>query len=247
MHFLPVEWHDLLPSTNMYLEIKIANNEPVPTGIIVAARQQTAGIGRYNRSWFSGKNQNLAFSFLMQVNVQPIELPSLTMACAIAIANVLRAMNMDAVTKWPNDVLVNNKKICGILSKQIPKPDDDGYFVIVGCGININMTSSDAKNIDKPATSVFIETGKQYQLESLLLDFLNAIQSKVSLWEENGFAGIQQEWEQLHKPLGTYMMLNENEIKISGALTGFGEHGELILFDADGQQHTIIQGDVNYE
>jgi len=247
MRFLPVEWHDSLPSTNTYLEKKIANKEPVPSGIIVAARQQTAGIGRYNRSWFSGSNQNLAFSFLLQLDMNPIELPSLTMACAVAVAQSLKSMNIDAVTKWPNDVLVKYKKICGILSKQIPKPDDEGYFVIVGCGININMNEDEAKSIDKPATSVFIETGKQYQLDALLTEFLNRIQSEVSQWEEQGFAGIRQEWEELHKPLGTYMMMNENEIKISGAFAGFGEHGELILMDADGMQHTIIQGDVSYE
>lgn len=247
MKFLPVEWYDTIPSTNTLLEEKIARKEPVPSGIIVSARQQTAGKGRYSRTWITGKNKNLAFSYLMQVTCEPKHHPSLAMACAVAVAKQLNKMGVNAITKWPNDVLVKNKKICGILSKQIPKPQQDGFYVIIGCGINVNMADEEANLIDKPATSILIETGITHEIDTLLPEFLHEIQQVNNQWEENHFQTIQQEWEQNHKPIGTLMTMSENGSSVNGYLSGFGKYGELLLRDAEGNQHTIVQGDVFYE
>lgn len=247
MKFLPVEWYDSILSTNLLLEDKITNKEPVPSGIIVAAREQTAGKGRYNRSWLTGKNKNLAFSYLLQVTCEPKHHPSLAMACAVGVTKQLMDRKINAVTKWPNDVLVENKKICGILSKQIPKPDKEGYYLIIGCGINVNMTDEEAKMINRPVTSMMIETGKQYNIETLLSDYLQSVQSTCSQWEQDHFQSIRSDWETLHKPIGTLMTMNENGITVNGSLTGFGKYGELLLKDSAGKQHTIMQGDVFYE
>lgn len=247
MKFLPVEWYDCIPSTNLLLENKVANKEPVPSGIIVAAREQTFGKGRYNRRWLTGKNKNLAFSYLLQVTCEPKHHPSLAMACAIGVTKQLMDMGINAVTKWPNDVLVGNKKVCGILSKQIPKPEKEGYYLIIGCGINVNMTEEEAKMIDRPATSLMIETGQQFDIEQLLGNFLQPVQTSINHWEQGHFQSIRNDWETLHKPIDTLMTMNENGTTVNGSLTGFGKYGELLLKDSEGNQHTIMQGDVFYE
>ncbi len=245
--FLPIEWYESLPSTNTSLEERISDGEKLPAGVVIAAREQTAGRGRYNRSWFTGSNRNLAFSMLFKFYEKQDELLSLSMACAVGIAKHLRSLGIQAELKWPNDILVRNQKLCGILTKQITNTEDEHSYVIVGCGVNVNMEKNDTEKIDQAATSLKIESGKEFDLENLLQDVLASIAVAVSKWEENGFIGIRGEWEELHKPVGSEITVKEGQILQQGILVGFGQKGELLLKDDVEETHRILQGDVYYD
>ena len=106
-----------------------------------------------DRSWISPAYTNLCFSFYA-VDVPIPAIPSFTMAMSLAINDYLRSFRINSQPKWPNDVLVNNKKIAGILSEHIDSSENSIRGIITGIGINVNMTKDQIKEIDKPATSI---------------------------------------------------------------------------------------------
>ena len=162
-----VEWFDRLASTNTAMRDRFFKGLEIRNGQIVAAREQTAGRGRQARTWIASPGQNLCFSLFTQTEVELVAVPSLTMAAALAVNDLLRSMGILSAPKWPNDVLANGKKICGILSERVERKDaftpsstapDTG--IIVGIGLNVNMSHEEARAIDRPATSILIESGK---------------------------------------------------------------------------------------
>src|SRR5690606_34942605 len=111
-------WFNSLPSTNAWLRDRIVAGEALAPGAVVAARQQTAGRGRKERAWETGHG-NLACSLYVVSGRPAAELPTLPMACALAVGQHLERLGIPAGLKWPNDVLVGTKKICGILSEVV--------------------------------------------------------------------------------------------------------------------------------
>ncbi len=148
---LDLQWYERLPSTNIFLKERLALEPQLLSGTVVAVRQQTQGKGRRGRDWLSGANENLTFSILLRGEYEPHTLPAAAMAAAISVADLLGTIGVHADLKWPNDVLVSEKKICGILSEGVPGG------IIVGIGLNVNMQTAD--HIDQPATSTLIESG----------------------------------------------------------------------------------------
>jgi len=139
-----LQWYARLPSTNTFLKERLAVESKLPSGTVVAAREQTQGRGRREREWLSSSGENLTFSLLLRGKYAPRHLPSASMAAAVAIAELLEAEGLQPSLKWPNDVLVGGKKICGILSEGI------SGGVIIGIGLNVNMQNTD--HINQPAT-----------------------------------------------------------------------------------------------
>ena len=127
MHFT-VEWHDRLTSTNVALRERFLEDADLAGGLIIAAHEQTAGRGRQDRRWLGSPGKNLCFSLLVRSRAEPMALPSLTMATALAVTDMLVANKIPAAPKWPNDVLVDGRKICGILSERIEHPADPFEF-----------------------------------------------------------------------------------------------------------------------
>jgi BirA family biotin operon repressor/biotin-[acetyl-CoA-carboxylase] ligase len=220
---LPVNiiWHDRLSSTNTTLG-ELAEKTPVlPSGTVIAAREQTRGRGRLDRVWVSGKGENLTFSLYLRTDAAPHRLPSAAMAAAVAVADFLGNEGIQASLKWPNDVLVKGNKICGILSEAV------SGGVIIGIGLNVNMEST--AHIDQPATSMRLESGKHYDREQLLPELLKKLIPHLSAWENHGFPGIRKSWEARASNLGKPIRLRDGELYREGVLAGFGEDGELLL------------------
>lgn len=239
------KWYDSLPSTNTFLRENF-NHQPYPTdGTLIAARAQTAGRGRQNRTWMTLPDTNLCFSLYLQSNAGLMQIPSLTMAVSLAICDALIAEDIPAEPKWPNDVLVNGKKICGILSERIEPKDPTHSGVIIGIGLNVNMDTETAASIDRPATSMRIETGKTYDLTQTLESLFSPLSKWVDQWKQNGFEGFQETWTQRAGPIGKPLTVHDGNLLISGTLAGFGPHGELLLQTEHGPK-TIWSGDVAF-
>jgi len=243
MPFHPIEWHDTLPSTNTHLKMRLAEDPALPSGCVVAARRQTAGRGRYARTWRASEARDLTFSLLLRAPVAVAWLPLLPMAAALAVSDYLRALDLEAVVKWPNDVLVTGQKICGILSEYLPEAGAP-HAAIVGIGLNLGMTVEEAARIDRPATSVLIERGSAPAPEAALDGLLPHLDHWVARWRAAGFAGLREAWEARVVGLGQPAAVGEGANRRRGIIEGFDDQGALLLRRPDGRMATILMGDV---
>lgn len=270
-----IEWHDRLGSTNAFLRERFSQGMELRSGTIVAAREQTGGRGRQARKWLSSPGQNLCFSLFVETDAELAAVPSLTMAAALAVNDLLRGKGILSAPKWPNDVLVDGKKICGILSERVERkknrlegdapsdpnpapwlrrsvalqPHSPKYKavqagIIVGIGLNVNMTREEAEAIDRPATSMLTESGRAHDLSRTLEELLLPVEHWIGEWGRGGFPNLRKAWTEKAGPIGKPLAVHDGDIKKSGTLAGFGDHGELLLQTADGIE-TIWSGDVS--
>ena len=237
-----IEWHDRLNSTNSYIREHILRHKCTDSGFVVAAREQTAGRGRSDRKWLSTPNSNLCCSLFLKTDVELMQVPSLTMAAALAVNDFLNELRIDAAPKWPNDILVGEKKICGILSERVENETTKG--IIVGIGLNINMTSEEADAIDRPATSILIESGEAHAPDQILQRLLPQLEFWINRWNQGGFSAIREVWTEKAGPIGKPISVHDGDIRKNGTLAGFGSYGELLLQTNTGFE-TIWSGDVS--
>lgn len=210
-----VEWLDRVDSTNRALRDRLAQVPDLPAGLVLAAREQTAGRGRGGRSWSAPPGRSLAFSVLLRPLVPTPQLLSLPMAAALATSDVLREHHLVPTLKWPNDVRVGERKISGVLLETV------GPVAILGIGLNVNMTPAEAAAIDQPATSLRIETGAEYALEPLLAAWCSAFAARYGVWHAQGFAGLLADWEARAQAVGT--------LTLRGRVAGYGAEGQLLV------------------
>jgi BirA family biotin operon repressor/biotin-[acetyl-CoA-carboxylase] ligase len=239
-----VEWFDKLASTNTLLRDRLRHNSAIQSGHIIAAHEQTSGRGRQDRKWLSAPDRNLCFSLFVQTDAELMAVPSLTMAAALAVTEMLNAKRIPAAPKWPNDVLVGTQKICGILSERVERSDAVQAGIIVGIGLNVNMTSDEAAAIDRPATSILIESRQAGDIPQTLRDLFQPLDHWIGKWETGGFSALQETWMQKAGPVGKPLTVHDGDHKKSGTLAGFGNHGELLL-QTDNGIETIWSGDVS--
>ena len=239
-----VEWFDKLASTNATLRERFYQNPNLKSGMLIAAREQTAGRGRQDRKWLSAPDQNLCFSLYVQTDAELSSVPSLTMAAALAVTEMLKTKRISAAPKWPNDILIDGKKICGILSERVEQSNPPRTGILIGMGLNVNMTSEEAAQIDRPATSILIETHRATELQKALEDLFPHLEYWIDEWRQGGFQKLQQPWTEQAGPIGKALSVHDGRIKKSGTLSGFGPHGELLLKTEAGIE-TIWSGDVS--
>ena len=235
-----VRWFDRVDSTNTRLLEQVRLNPSLPSGTVWAARTQSAGRGRLERKWVSSASGNLLFSLYLRTTTELCRLPSLAMAMAIALDEMFHGFNIHTKLKWPNDVLVRERKIAGLLTE---RAGDAG--VVIGVGLNVNMTASELAQIDQPATSLKSETGSDWDVENILEMLLTKFFPPwLDRWELNGFSGLRERWIQGCGGLNTPLAVRDGDGRIQGTLAGFGENGELLLRLPDGVVQTVWAGDV---
>ena len=188
-----VYYYDVTGSTNN--DAKRCGEEGDPHGTVVVADIQNAGKGRRGRGWQTLSGTALAFTILLRPEFPPDKASMITLVMALSVAEAVEEAlegAKDAVTtiKWPNDIVLNKKKICGMLTEMTMTPEmDEIQYIVVGAGINVNNASPEefGEEIRKTATSLRIETGRQINraglLEKVLLrfEYLGDV-----LWDRNG-------------------------------------------------------------
>lgn len=235
-----VRWFDQVDSTNTRLLEQVRLDPVLPSGTVWAARTQTAGRGRMDRKWVSSSGGNLLFSLFYRTRSGLDQWPSLSMAMSIAIDEMLHNFSVQSNLKWPNDIHVRGRKIAGLLAE---RASDDG--VVIGVGLNINMTAEEMVPIDQPATSLKNETRTEWSVEEVLTVLLSHhVTPWFDRWEVGGFSGLRERWIQgcggLHRPISVRDGVN----RLHGTLEGFGEKGELLLRLPDGVIQTVWAGEV---
>ena len=175
---------DSISSTNDWAKEQLAifSQEKVT---IVSAESQTSGRGQYGRQWLSPPHKNLYASFCFFISESQKDVLSLTHVMAISISALLEEEGISPQIKWPNDVLVHGKKIAGILCETVPI--DDRIGVIIGLGMNINMTPEEFASVGRPATSFAIENKKEYDRDLLISRLEKHFVNSLAQFLEKGF------------------------------------------------------------
>ena len=236
-------WVESIASTNKFWQEKIKSGENVKSGSVLAAKEQYAGRGRFDRKWLVKKGENLTFSLVFQTDATFPEIATVPMAVSLGIAEYLQMKGVFAQGKWPNDILIVNKKICGILSEKVSFSGLD--YIIVGIGLNINMSAEDAEMINKPTTSLAIETSQFYDIKNELKVLLPFVSKYLQIWHESGFAGFKTQWCKIAWLFAEEVVIIDGNHEYSGLLRDFGDYGQLLVELVDGQIREFWSGDVS--
>ncbi|MEP4079398.1 biotin--[acetyl-CoA-carboxylase] ligase [Haloferula sp.] len=206
---------DEAESTNDEIRLRVDEQE----GLVVLAERQTAGRGRRGAAWFSESGKCLTFSVLLRPSEPKPLWPRLSLAAGLAVAEALNRIGLEAEIKWPNDVLVRGKKICGILVESA------GDRAIVGIGLNVNTKEFPG---ELEATSVFQELETEWDREEILTLVLKALEgwsSEIGAGFGNLLAGVKERcWL-----TGKRVRLTAVDELVEGLARGIGPQGDLVV------------------
>lgn len=210
-------------------------------GLIVTAGEQRAGRGRLGRDWSSPPG-NLHASFVVRPNVPLRRGVEIAFVAAVAAHETIRALapSHDAHCKWPNDLLLDGRKIAGILAEATARPNGDIDFVVVGFGINVAHHPAEAR---WPATSL-AALGVDASADDVLASLAAAFARWRAVWEIEGFEAIRAAWSARSFEIGKPMALNIGTAEIEGGFAGIDASGGLLLDLAEGRRETISYGEV---
>jgi len=233
-------------STNDVVE-KLAR-DGVGEGVVVFAEAQSRGRGRLGRKWISPPRKGLWFSILLRPELRPSEATQLTVAAATALVRALRAQTgLEPKIKWPNDILLNGKKIAGVLTELSAELDRIKY-IILGIGVDVNLASADLPaDLRKLATSLRIETGKTFRRADLAAAILAELERDYARIHENQFGFVADEWERQCATLGHQVSIQMGGRTIQGRAESLDKDGALLLRTEHGRLERIIGGDVTVE
>jgi BirA family biotin operon repressor/biotin-[acetyl-CoA-carboxylase] ligase len=231
---------DVLDSTNTEAlkQARLGADE----GVCVVARQQTAGRGRYGRTWASERDAGLYFSIILRPNIKPHDLPLITLMAGVAVHDTLTEFGVEPDIKWVNDVLVNERKIAGILAETTETPN--GLAVIVGIGINLKSSNFPPELV---ATATSLEDCSPNIDRDALIEVLTRHlgDSYDLLRGDGGATRIIENWTRRSSySSGKIVRAVLNSETITGVTDGLEGNGALRIKRDDGSVATIQAGDV---
>ncbi|PYZ94540.1 biotin--[acetyl-CoA-carboxylase] ligase [Salipaludibacillus keqinensis] len=239
--FHHVVYHSLVTSTQVIAHQLV--NEGAREGTIVVADEQTAGKGRLGRTWDSQHETGIWMSLILKPLVDFRQAPQLTLVAAVALARALQNKSGQQIDiKWPNDLLVNGKKICGILTELQADPDRI-KSVIIGIGVNVNHEHF-PQEITDIATSLKKESGKNFDRAELITDILDEFSWLYEAYLTNGFSLIKPLWEAHSLSIGKKVIARRAKDSLVGIALGINENGVLLLQDETGHVHEIYSADI---
>lgn len=240
MLFTKVHHFKKVSSTNEYA-YELAK-KGAKEGESVVADQQTHGRGRLQRKWLS-KPGNLYVSLILRPNIPVKDASQLTFVASLAVAKTLeKYLAMSPSLKWPNDVLVDGKKIAGILT-DLEVVGSQIDFVIVGIGININQEKF-PKSLSETATSLYNVLGKSLKLDQVLEQLLHSFEEGYTAYLKQGFSMIKEMWEEKSVIIGREVEIRDHRKKIKGLALGIDQDGALLLQIPSGETVPVYAGDL---
>lgn len=232
---------DTVDSTNE--EIKRQARKGAEHGLVCVARTQSAGKGRLGRKWASKPDTGIFMSVLLRPDIPPLEVSGITLAAGLAVCKaVQKATGCCAKIKWPNDVVIGRKKICGILT-EMSAESDRVEFVVVGIGVNVN-TDSFPEEIAHKATSLKIETGKQVDRRALLQEILVQLEIYTDEFLLNTCGSITGEYKEHCITIGREVSVARGGVQITGTAVDVTLGGSLVIKRQDGTLIEIGSGEV---
>ena len=236
----PTLIYDEIDSTNA--QALRAVNEGREAPFLVLAERQSAGRGRRGRNWSSPFAENLYYSLVLRIEGGMRQLEGLSLVVGLAVMQTLRSAGVGtAGLKWPNDVLVSDRKIAGILLELVGDPADVCH-VVLGIGVNVNMSVN--AEVDQAWTSIKIETGRQVDRNQLVVQLNDNLQAYLERHRQEGFTGLQVEWEQGHLWQGRAVSLIAGVNVVEGVVLGIDRQGALRL-EVDGIEKSFSGGELS--
>lgn len=218
-------YYDETDTTN---ERAKANNSS-PDGSVFIAEVQTHGKGSRGRGWVSPKGTGIWHSILLKPDISPMEVSEITLVAGLAVC---RAVGLNSKIKWPNDIVIGSKKICGILTEMSAEIDMVNY-VVCGIGVNVNMESFDAE-ISHRATSMRIESGKIYERNALIAKILNEFEHYYKKFLDGGLDTILDEYKENCVTIGREVDVIFKKETVRGRAFDVDSTGALVVETDDG-------------
>ena len=230
-----------IDSTNLW--IKRLAKEGAPEGTLALAEFQSAGRGRLGRSWEVPEGTSVMMSILLRPKFEPQYAPTLTLVMGMAVAKAVKSLGFDVSIKWPNDVVVSHKKICGILTEMGVRDGKIDYAVI-GVGINVNIKEFPEEMVDK-ATSLYLESGKEFdrsQIPGLVMEAFEKYYEKFAATCD--LSGLKEEYESILANYNQPVRVLAKE-PYEGVARGITDGGELLVEKTDGTIVAVSAGEVS--
>jgi BirA family transcriptional regulator, biotin operon repressor / biotin---[acetyl-CoA-carboxylase] ligase len=218
-----------------------------PEGAVVIAEEQTQGRGRLGRNWHSPPQTGIWISLILRPILSPMEASQMTLLAAVGVLQgIERITGLSPQIKWPNDLLIQGKKVCGILT-ELRGEQDQIHYIVVGIGINVNTTMAHfPPELRRTATSLAIELGGSVHRPPLLAAILAELEKRYEDYLLNGFLAIQAEWEQRADIVGKVITARGAQGAITGTAERLNENGALLLRTTQGVV-PIYSADIDME
>jgi BirA family transcriptional regulator, biotin operon repressor / biotin---[acetyl-CoA-carboxylase] ligase len=218
--------------------------EGAPEGTAVIAESQSAGKGRMQRLWHSPAGANIYTSIILRPGFEPVRAPQLSIAAGVAVAETLNYYCPDkARLKWPNDVLLEEKKVCGMLAQM--KIAESGIdFVVLGIGINVNIKADQfPRDIQNTAASLAMFAGKEISRCELIIRLYENVAKWYRELQQKGFDLIKEKWLSLTPMIGNPVQVLFREEALNGKAIGLADDGSLVLLTAGNKEVKVSAGD----
>lgn len=238
-----VVYYEETDSTNT--RIKQLAEQGEPQGTLVVADRQNAGKGRRGRVWESPKGENIYMSLLLRPEMEPSKAPMLTLVMAYSAAQAIQEQEgLEVGIKWPNDLVLGTKKICGILTEMNAEIDYINY-VVIGVGINVNVKKF-PQELSEKATSLFNEKGKEVRRAVLIAGIMKLFEKNYECFlKEQNLGFLQKEYNQLLVSKKKEVMVLEPGHEYRAYAIGINDTGELLVRKENGEEETVFAGEVS--
>jgi BirA family biotin operon repressor/biotin-[acetyl-CoA-carboxylase] ligase len=229
-------------STNIIArEIASSVNE----GTIVIAESQTAGRGRLGRKWISPVG-GIWLSIILKPRIEPVYAPRITLLAGVSVAKAMQDIGLPAKIKWPNDILINGKKVCGILTEIGAEADIIDYLV-VGIGIDANVdTGTFPEEFRDNSTSLEKEMGHKINRVEFVQKLLEEFETLYTKFHKDGFPQILEEWRNMSATIGQWVKITAQAKTIYGEAIGVDNEGALIVETGEGHLEKIVAGNCEH-
>jgi BirA family biotin operon repressor/biotin-[acetyl-CoA-carboxylase] ligase len=235
--------HALDSTDSTQTEVQRLAAQGAPEGTVVSARHQRAGRGQRGHEWWDDPGESLLVSVLLRPSSPPAAAPQLSLVAGLAVADALATAGLTARIRWPNDLLVDDRKVCGILAEAASGRagvDRAGglQHVILGIGMNLNQTRFPS-GLAERATSLRLVTGRVQDRDAILTALLARLERHYTTWQAGGFAALRSAW------LG-HALLPGQIVRLPDGTLGAGEDvrddGVLLARTADGRLVPVVSG-----
>lgn len=237
-----ITFYDEVSSTNTIAHEFV--RQGATEGTLIIAESQTAGRGRMGKKWHSPKGTGIWMSLVLKPRIPIYFTPQLTLLTAVALCrSIKRVTGTDINIKWPNDLLIGGKKVCGILLESSAE-DERLKYVVCGVGVSANLQPHDfPPELQSVATSLAIESGRTVEREELIAEFLKQFEDLYELYYTQGFGPIRTLWEALSITLNKPVTIRTPQGIIEGIASTLDESGALVVTGQDGKVIRVYSGD----
>ena len=212
-------------------------------GTVVTATHQSAGRGRRGRPWLDAPGQSLLMSIVLRPPIPPGLAPQLSLVAAVAVADALGLAGATAAIRWPNDVMVGKRKICGLLPEAVTTREGALEHVILGIGLNVNQADF-PEPIRELATSMRIETGGERAVDAMMATVLAALEDRYRRFVQAGLGALLPAWLERAQGIGGRATAADGR---EGIAVGLDLDGALLLRTDSGETMRVVAGEVKME